>query len=292
MATLRRALLVLAIAVGYMLGTARFLLRASLRREGVQRAECLLKGTALEGQHLRIARLQSAEQGVQWALNRVHPCARDLPIQGLDEFDRAGSDSRGAILAVTHTGWVTPLLWLMARAQRPYTALCGPWYHHSTAASDRQRAQVMDAGLRAGAGVVFAGSGAYAQLEERVRSGAPIGIALDMPGSLETTFCGKPTRLGQAAFRISWTTGAKVVIGSVRRRGTKLWVELGPVIDPSASTTYEEHVERLSDALTADVMRAPQHYLPTTISTLWPDGSAENAQPNRELYAAHLEHRT
>lgn len=274
--------------VGYARGLARYLLKPQVRRQAVARAEVLLRGTARQGQHRRVARGQLAEQGLEWTAVRWFQLARDIPLRGLEHLQAAEVDGKGVLLVTTHCGWVQCLTWRMARAGYGYTAVSGGWIAHSTQPSDMRQMPMVNDGIAAGARHIIAGSGAFQRLDDVVRSGGRAGMAIDMPGSLQTELLGKPARLGQATFRIAWQNQAPVVPMFLRRRRFHLWVELAPAIWPDTYDTYEDFVAAVTDDLSRRTLPYAHLFVPKIIDTLWPGGSAEAALPNRATWAAKL----
>lgn len=283
---LGRARLKAVIAVGLVRGTTRWCLRPGVRREARERATLLLAGTTRAGDARRVARAQVVEQGVQWMLAKHFADARDIPIRGLEHLVDVLGEGRGALLATAHYGWIHGLIWRFALEGFPYAAVSGGWIQHSSTPYDVRHKPLLAATAEAGARHILAGTGAFDQLSAVVENGRLAGMAIDMPGSLPMTWFGKPTRLGQATFRISHATGAPVVPFAMRRTRLRLWVEVFAPLRPSGS--LEEHAERVARRIEADALAHAEHYLPKTIITLWPGGDGDAALPNRDHWQQKL----
>jgi lauroyl/myristoyl acyltransferase len=219
---------------------------------------------------------------------RWYQLARDFSVQGVEILRATEAAGKGVILTTTHCGWIQCLTWRLASAGYPYTAVSGGWIAHSTKPYDVRQMPMVNAGIAAGTHHIIAGTGAFDQLNAVVEAGGRAGMAIDMPGSLELTYLGKPARLGQATFRISWANGAPILPMFIRRTRLRLWSEFLPPIWPHDYDSFEEFAQAATDVLSEQSLAYAELYLPQTVDALWPGGSAERARPNRATWAEKL----
>jgi hypothetical protein len=284
----RRIGLALFILAGLLRGSLRWYLRPAVRQQARERAKILLRDTGREPETHRIARAQVLEQGVQWQLSGHYRWARDLPVEPLHHLADAHAEGKGVVVLTAHTGWTMGIGWRIAAVGFPYVGVGGGWVAHGTTAYDRRQQPMFAEWYAKGGGMIVTGTGAFAQIQQEVEAGGIVGLALDMPGSLEVSYLGKTAFLGNASFRVPWLTGCPVQPAFMRRDGLRLRVELLAPLWPRDHADYAAWCEALARTMSDGVLSYAHHCYPRTPAILWPGGDATASRPNRQAWAERL----
>lgn len=272
-------------------GVARGLWRwwshRSVRDHALTRASELVRGTHREAEARSLARRQTVELAVEWSLARRFHLLRRVPVQGLEHLARPAG--QGAVVVTAHCGWLMALPWRLVQEGQPTASIIGGWWEHGRTPWDRRQQPILRDLVARGGELVVTGRGAFAEIARHVADGGLGLVAVDMPGSLPVRYLGKATSLGQAAFRISWDSGAPLVPAFVRRSGTRIWIEVCPPLRPERHQCFEAFAATAVDAVSSAVLAHAEHASPRIPGFLWPGGDWTKAEPNRATWAKKLD---
>ncbi|MGY1745197.1 hypothetical protein [Blastococcus sp. SYSU D00695] len=103
-------------------------------------------------------------------------------------------------------------------------------------------------------------SGSRARLEQVLRDGGTVSIAMDLPGSQETRFLGKTVYMASGTARLAAATGSLVVPSFPTPVGRGRWrTVLGEPLDPADHASWQDLHQALADRHTAHILTAPEY---------------------------------
>jgi hypothetical protein len=281
----RRLRLATLVIEGYLRGLLRWLTRSKVRASATRDAGILLRGTPRAKQARRVGLGLVVEQSIQWTLFPHFRLLQDARMVGLEHLDAAEAQGNGVMMITTHCGWLQAMLWCLTHHDRPFTCVSGQWLVSSTRPTDVRQMPMVNDAIGHGAHHLVAGNGAFDKLNDAIAAKGRALMAIDMPGSLDLTYLGKPAKVGQGTFRIAWNNAAPIVPMAIRRRGLRLAVEISEPLLPSSFTSVEELAQAGADVCGRSALADAEQYTPRNIAILWPGGNAENSRPNRVAWA-------
>jgi lauroyl/myristoyl acyltransferase len=236
------------------------------RRRALERAALAMGKPAPARECRRLAREQLAAAAITTELSWRPGDGRDMPVDGLENFDLAESSGRGVILATVHAGPMLHLVHALAARghkvylsggrrphEKPPTGYYGRWVIF-------QNRWIEEAGCR----WVWRG-GSYPVLRALLERGKTCYLAFDVIGDVDVRLGGRTAHITSGPAALAIETGAVIVPALVildgRRPRGKLLAPVAPsgALDEQALTL--QVAELLEPEVTARLEQLnAQHY--------------------------------
>jgi benzoate-CoA ligase family protein len=215
------------------------------RRAAVAATQIVLAGTSRAGELEQLSRRHLIEQLANRALFWQRPWRARTAEDSRQRIEQALAGDGGLLLSACHTGPYPQLDVAEPFRRRGVYLVPGPWSFDTPrpGAWGRRLARWRNGSpsrpVRA--------TGSFRIIQALLRRGEAVFVFFDMPGPRQTPFLGKPTMLAEGTAQLSVRTGAPVLPVRARREGSTVWIDAGPLFDPSAHAGADQ----LHDALAA-----------------------------------------
>jgi lauroyl/myristoyl acyltransferase len=183
-----------------------------------------------------------------------------FPVAGVERFDPARRQGRGAILSFVHHGQHAGIFGSLARqGVISHVAVLpsliagdpGPGYQGL-----RRKQHIATA--RLGGAVMFAAKGGMDHMRELLADGNVVALASDLPGSLPFTMLGRRVSGGSGAARLALELGVPIIPVTAWQRGTLQSYEVGTPIEPGELGDLEGIQQAIADAHAPAILAWPE----------------------------------
>jgi lauroyl/myristoyl acyltransferase len=183
-----------------------------------------------------------------------------FPVEGVERFEPARRQGRGAILSFVHHGQHAGIFGSLARqGVISHVAVLpsliggdpGPGYQGL-----RRKQHIATA--RLGGAVMFAAKGGMDHMRELLSDGKVIALASDLPGSLPFTMLGRRVSGGSGAARLAHELDVPLLPVTAWKRGTLQSYTVGTPIEPGELGDLEGIQQAIADAHAPAIMAWPE----------------------------------
>jgi lauroyl/myristoyl acyltransferase len=254
------------LALGLAALRARLLWRFSAERRAraIAQVALTLEGTGREQEVATIARRQIVEVALRRELKLRPWVARRYPVTGIENLDAARAAGKGVLLMGLHFGAPRATSGpLSVDGRRLYMAGADWLYADVYEGREGLVTLVQRQAFEAGGGRWVPRGGSYPVFRTLLDRGEVCLFHFDVPGSTETTFLGKPARLGSGLARLARETGA-LIVPAISEGGCRHpRVHLHDPVDPRGFASEQELVDHLAALATGFILdRTPEAWEP------------------------------
>ncbi len=247
---------------------------AGLREQAVAAMDTIIAGTHRREELHELARLQFIEEIVDRALFWQRPWSARTDGRSARRLNEALSSGRGVLLSACHLGPFYRLQCAPPLEGRTTYLVPGAWFFQEPTPNYWGRRL---ARWRKGmSSRLVPADRSFRVIEVLLGRGDPVFVFFDMPGTRQTRFLGKPAMLADGSAQLAHRTDALILPLRARRRGHRVFVDVGAPLDPREFTG----VDQLHDTLAAFhqrwILENPAAMaVPATIG--WGDGATAQA---------------
>lgn len=195
-----------------------------------------------------LARAHLAQHYARERFIRRSSMVQAMPTEGVQHLRAACGAGRGVIVSYCHFGPFPGVAVTVAEHARKVHQVAGMWLVDPTADLRLTARWRSWRSMFSVAGVpLIPARGCYPVVSALLGGGAVVVMSFDWPGSVETTFLGKPVQLASGTARLAHATGALVVPVMRHFRHCRPRTRFGPPLDPQQHAGWRG----LHDALAA-----------------------------------------
>jgi lauroyl/myristoyl acyltransferase len=244
------------------------------REQTLTAMRAILGGTPRAGEAEELARAHLVESEITDALFWQPWQPPLLDARSQTNLHDALARGRGVLLSSCHTGPIFLAASAISAAGRtPYT-VAAPWFFQEPSA-DRWgrriahwRLQVHRLDHR-----VLCSVGSFPLLEALLREGEVVQLYFDMPGSLRTSFLGKPVMLASGSARLACAADALVLPVRPRRAGHRAQLDVREPLDPRDFADAQELHRALAAVHEPLILELPQLLEDPRRAGAWEEGA-------------------
>ncbi|HMS62805.1 MAG TPA: hypothetical protein PKD63_11040 [Solirubrobacteraceae bacterium] len=163
-----------------------------------------------------------------------------MPADGAEHLRAAHEHRRGVIASFCHHGPFPGVgISVAEQTGAPVHPVAGAWLAGPMSADLPERIRVWRAAYAAAGITPVDATGSFSRLRTILEDGEIITLAFDWPGTMPTTFLGRPVLMATGTARLAHRTGALVV---PTRRSLRRWrprTVFAPALDPRAHDDWE-----------------------------------------------------
>ncbi|MFL5825711.1 MAG: lysophospholipid acyltransferase family protein [Thermoleophilaceae bacterium] len=253
-------------------GRARVLWRLSEKRRQRARAQAALmfEGTPLEPNLDSIAPRLAAEEAMRSAQKPRMWMTEHYPVEGLGHLESALAEGRGAIVFSVHMGAYCSVAWPLAHAGHPSYMTGADWlYADVYEGREALTTLIMRSDWEKVGGRWVPRGGSYDVLKALLERGELCLVMLDVPGSTNARFLGKPAHLASGLARLARDTGAPLVPAFCHGGSARPRLVVEPPIDPAAFDSEDRLVKHLADVGSRAILEvSPESWEPNDFPPL------------------------
>jgi lauroyl/myristoyl acyltransferase len=196
----------------------------------------------------------------------------------LDERSRenlaaAVARGRGVLLSGCHLGPFFLCMSAVATVHRAPVGMVGPWLLEQTGGRWGRRTERWRNGIAQRGELMLPTGGAFERIVALLAQGELVRVHFDMPGSVETSFLGKPAELAGGTARLAKLSEAPVLTIHTRRIGDEVLTSIGAPLDPRDYPGSRELHEELARIHERAILETPEQLEDPNRPGAWAGGA-------------------
>ena len=244
-------------------------------REGALRTmEAIVGGTERAGELEGLARRWLIEANVQAALFWRPWKAPSLDNESRERLAAALATGRGVLLSSCHLGPFFLALGAVATVRPRTFSTAGGWLFEQAEGVWGRRIERWHRGVAERGETMLRSGGAFERLVGLLEQGEVLRLPIDMPGSVQTNFLGKPVELAGGTARLAMHTEALVLPIHTLRNGIRVSTTIGEALDPRDCSGTPELHQSLARVHEQVILQAPEQLESPNRPGAWEGGAS------------------